>query len=106
MLPISLFKALELRSSPEGEVFKTITSSGTGQRVSRIFWTVPPPPASSRPLPDHVRLPGERRLPFLVGQQAGSAQPRHVLARGRAFWAFLSSAPGPAMPWTSTWSWI
>ena len=27
-------------------------------------------------------------------------------AGGRAFWAFLSSAPGPAMPWTSTWSWI
>ena len=38
MLPVSLFKELELRSIPEGEVFKTITSSGTtGQRVSRIF---------------------------------------------------------------------
>ena len=38
MLPVSLFKELELRSIPEGEVFKTLTSSGTtGQRVSRIF---------------------------------------------------------------------
>lgn len=38
MLPVSIFKELELRSMPEEEVFKTLTSSGTtGQKVSRIF---------------------------------------------------------------------
>lgn len=37
-LPVRLFKELELRSIPQEEVFKTMTSSGTtGQRVSKIF---------------------------------------------------------------------
>ena len=35
MLPVGLFKELALRSIPEKQVFKTLTSSGTtGQRVS------------------------------------------------------------------------
>lgn len=37
-LPVRLFKEMELMSVPRGEVFKTMTSSGTtGQAVSRIF---------------------------------------------------------------------
>jgi hypothetical protein len=37
-LPVRLFKTLELRSVPETEVIKTLTSSGTtGQAVSRIY---------------------------------------------------------------------
>ncbi len=37
-LPVGLFKSHELRSIGEGEIFKTLTSSGTtGQQVSRIF---------------------------------------------------------------------
>lgn len=37
-LPVPLFKAAELRSVPQEQVFKTLTSSGTtGQAVSRIF---------------------------------------------------------------------
>jgi hypothetical protein len=37
-LPVGLFKSHRLRSVPESEVFKTLTSSGTtGQQVSRIF---------------------------------------------------------------------
>ena len=37
-LPVRLFKELSLRSVPEDEVVKTMTSSGTsGQRVSRIY---------------------------------------------------------------------
>lgn len=37
-LPVRLFKEMELRSVPEENVFKTMTSSGTtGQQVSRIF---------------------------------------------------------------------
>lgn len=37
-LPVRLFKELDLRSVPEQEVVKTLTSSGTtGQRVSRVY---------------------------------------------------------------------
>jgi phenylacetate-coenzyme A ligase PaaK-like adenylate-forming protein len=37
-LPVRLFKELELKSVPEDEIFKTMTSSGTtGQAVSKIF---------------------------------------------------------------------
>ena len=37
-LPVSLFKDLTLKSIPEEEVFKTLTSSGTtGQKVSKIY---------------------------------------------------------------------
>ena len=37
-LPVRLFKELELRSVPEEEIVKTMTSSGTtGQRVSKIY---------------------------------------------------------------------
>jgi len=37
-LPVSLFKTLTLKSVPDEEVVKTMTSSGTtGQAVSRIF---------------------------------------------------------------------
>ncbi len=37
-LPVRLFKELELKSVPDNEVIKTMTSSGTtGQAVSRIF---------------------------------------------------------------------
>ena len=37
-IPVGLFKSHRLRSVPESEVFKTLTSSGTtGQQVSQIF---------------------------------------------------------------------
>lgn len=37
-LPVSLFKLLDLKSIPDSEVVKTMTSSGTtGQHVSRIY---------------------------------------------------------------------
>jgi hypothetical protein len=37
-LPVRLFKHLDLLSMPTGEIFKTLTSSGTsGQTISRIF---------------------------------------------------------------------
>ncbi len=37
-IPVRLFKELELKSVPDGEVVKTMTSSGTtGQRVSKIY---------------------------------------------------------------------
>ena len=38
MVPVSMFKETELRSVPTGEIFKTVTSSGTsGQKTSRII---------------------------------------------------------------------
>lgn len=38
VIPVQLFKKMELRSVPEEEIFKTMTSSGTtGQQVSKIF---------------------------------------------------------------------
>ena len=68
MLPVSLFKELELRSIPEGEVFKTITSSGTtGQRVSRIFLDGATSACQQQALCQIMSdFLGERRLPFLV----------------------------------------
>ena len=37
-IPVRLFKLLDLKSIPDNEVFKTMTSSGTsGQKVSKIF---------------------------------------------------------------------
>ena len=107
MLPVSLFKELELRSIPEGEVFKTITSSGTtGQRVSRIFLDGATSACQQQALCQIMSdFLGERRLPFLVLDSRQVLRNRAMFsARGRAFWAFPSSAPGPAMPWTSTWS--
>lgn len=84
MLPVSLFKELELRSIPEGEVFKTLPPPAPpGSGCPGFSWTGPPPPVSSRPSARScptswgaaAALPG-------AGQQAGSAQPRHVLRPG------------------------
>ena len=37
-LPVRIFKDMELKSVPDEEIFKTMTSSGTtGQQVSKIF---------------------------------------------------------------------
>ncbi len=68
MLPVSLFKDLELRSVPEEAVFKTLTSSGTtGQRPSRIFLDAGTSGAQQqvlcRIMSDFI---GERRLPCLM----------------------------------------
>lgn len=68
MLPVSLFKQRRLCSVPEGEVFKTLTSSGTtGQQVSRICLdartSADQQAVLSRIMADRI---GERRLPLLV----------------------------------------
>ena len=59
MLPVSCSRNWSAEH-PGGEVFKTITSSGTtGQRVSRIFLDGATSACQQQaPLPDHVRLPG------------------------------------------------
>lgn len=68
MLPVSIFKELELRSVPEEEIFKTVTSSGTtGQQVSKIFLDTDTSAVQQRALSGIMAdLLGEHRLPYLV----------------------------------------
>lgn len=68
MLPVSLFKDLELRSIPEEAVFKTLTSSGTtGQRVSKIVLDGETSAHQQQALYQIMAdFLGEQRLPFLV----------------------------------------
>lgn len=68
MLPVSVFKELELRSVPEKAVFKTVTSSGTtGQKVSKIFLDAGTSAAQQRALYQIVsNFIGEKRMPLLV----------------------------------------
>ena len=68
MVPVSLFKEMTLRSVPEEEVFKTITSSGTtGQKVSRIDLDAATAANQQRVLSHIVsHFIGPKRIPFLV----------------------------------------
>lgn len=68
MLPVSIFKDLDLKSVPEEAVFKTLTSSGTtGQRVSKIYLDAETSAHQQRALYQIVSdLVGDKRLPFLV----------------------------------------
>lgn len=68
MLPVALFKKMELCSVPREAVFKTLTSSGTtGAQVSRIFLDAETSAMQQRAL---YRIGesfiGDKRLPFLV----------------------------------------
>jgi phenylacetate-coenzyme A ligase PaaK-like adenylate-forming protein len=67
-LPVSLFKTHELRSVPEDEVFKVLTSSGTtGQAVSRIVLDRDATAVQTRTLARVMtRLLGPERRPMLV----------------------------------------
>ncbi len=67
-LPVRLFKEIALRSVPDGEVFKTMTSSGTtGQAVSRIYLDRETAGNQQKAL---VRIVsdfiGARRMPMLI----------------------------------------
>lgn len=68
MLPVGLFKELELRSVPREQVFKTLTSSGTtGAQVSRICLDAETSALQQRSLYRIVSdFVGEKRLPLLV----------------------------------------
>jgi hypothetical protein len=67
-LPVALFKTHELRSVGAGEVFKTVTSSGTtGQAPSRIYLDRESAAAQTRTLAATMQhWLGPRRLPMLV----------------------------------------
>lgn len=67
-LPVSAFKDLELRSIPEEQIFKTVTSSGTtGQRVSKIYLDAGTSANQQKTLFRIVsQLVGPERLPLLI----------------------------------------
>lgn len=67
-LPVSLFKELNLKSIPDEEVFKTMTSSGTtGQAVSKIYLDKEAAANQQKTLVKIVsEFTGATRLPMLI----------------------------------------
>lgn len=67
-LPVSLFKTHELRSVPQDEVFKVMTSSGTtGQAVSRVVLDRETAGLQSKALSTIMRrVIGNQRLPMII----------------------------------------
>lgn len=66
-LPVRLFKTLALKSIPDEDVFKVLTSSGTTGDVSRIFLDREAAAAQTRALSKTIQtVVGPRRLPMLV----------------------------------------
>ncbi|WP_312691575.1 acyl-protein synthetase [Kosakonia sp.] len=67
-LPVSLFKSLALKSIPDDEIVKTMTSSGTtGQQVSRIFLDKSTASHQQKVLVKIVsQFTGASRLPMLI----------------------------------------
>jgi hypothetical protein len=67
-LPVSLFKSHELRSVPDDEVFKVMTSSGTtGQAVSRVVLDRETAGLQSKALSTIMRrVIGNQRLPMII----------------------------------------
>ncbi len=68
MVPVSLFKEMDLKSIPDEEVFKCITSSGTsGQAVSKLYLDAETSAMQQRVLYNIVSdFVGEKRLPLLI----------------------------------------
>lgn len=66
-LPVRLFKTRQLKSIPDDEVFKVLTSSGTTGDVSRIYLDKEAAAAQTRMLAKTIQtVLGPRRLPMLV----------------------------------------
>jgi hypothetical protein len=66
-LPVRLFKNLELKSIPDDEVFKVLTSSGTTGEVSRIYLDKAAAATQTRQLGATVQsVLGPKRLPMLL----------------------------------------
>lgn len=86
-LPVRLFKMYELRDIPDGEIFKTMTSSGTtGQNVSKIYLdkdnALLQQKVLLRILSDIV---GKKRLPMMIVDSPDAIRDRKLFsARGAA----------------------
>jgi hypothetical protein len=84
-LPVSLFKSHELKSVPDSEVVKVLTSSGTsGQQPSRIFLDAETARAQSAVLIKVAQhFLGKQRLPMVIVDHAGVVGDRRsTSARG------------------------
>ena len=83
--PVRLFKNYELKSVPESEVFKVLTSSGTtSQTVSRIYLDCNTAAAQTKALVRIIQsFLGKQRLPMLIVDHPGVIRNRHSFsARG------------------------
>lgn len=79
-LPVRLFKTLELKSIPDDEVFKTLTSSGTTGEVSRIYLDKAAAAEQTRRLGATLQtVLGPKRLPMLMVDSKG------ILTNRRSF---------------------
>ncbi|GAA1590402.1 acyl-protein synthetase [Actinoplanes couchii] len=83
-LPVRLFKTLELKSIPDDEVFKVLTSSGTTGDVSKIYLDKAAAAEQQRRLAATVQtVLGPKRLPMiLVDTRAMLKDRRSFSARG------------------------
>ncbi len=83
-LPVRLFKTLELKSIPDDEVFKILTSSGTTGDVSKIYLDKAAAAEQQRRLAATVQtVLGPKRLPMLlVDTKAMLKDRRSFSARG------------------------
>lgn len=90
-LPVSVFKEMDLRSIPQEDVFKVITSSGTsGQRPSRIYLDAQTSAAQQKVLARIVAEEiGEKRIPCLMLDTKAVLRDReHFSARGAGILGF------------------
>ncbi|AGL14132.1 acyl-protein synthetase [Actinoplanes sp. N902-109] len=83
-LPVRLFKNLHLKSIPDDEVFKVLTSSGTTGAVSRIYLDKTAAAAQTRQLGATLQqVLGPRRLPMILVDSKGLLKDRRSFsARG------------------------
>lgn len=90
-LPVRLFKEFELRSCPEDEIVKTMTSSGTtGQQVSRIFLDRETSSNQTKCLTKIVSaFLGNKRVPMLILDSSAVVKDRKMFsARGAGILGF------------------
>jgi phenylacetate-coenzyme A ligase PaaK-like adenylate-forming protein len=90
-VPVRLFKELELKSVPEEEIFKTMTSSGTtGQQVSKIFLDKTTANNQQKTMVKIVsQFIGKSRLPMLILDSSSVLKDRKMFsARGAGILGF------------------
>ncbi|MEV4637727.1 acyl-protein synthetase [Actinoplanes sp. NPDC049548] len=83
-LPVRLFKNLKLKSIPDDEVFKVLTSSGTTGEVSRIYLDKAAAATQTRQLGATLQtVLGPQRLPMILADSRGILKDRRSFsARG------------------------
>lgn len=90
-LPVRIFKDMELKSIPQEEVFKTMTSSGTtGQQVSKIYLDRNTASNQQKTLVKIVsEYTGKSRLPMLIIDSPSVVKNRNMFsARGAGILGF------------------